>query len=344
MGRSGTGGGGASRGGGGGGNRGSMGRSSGSGRSGSRSGVHRSGGLVPSFRRPPYAPPSGPRAYGYGPGPGYPPPPYRPYRRSRGNELVTSVIAILVLVIVFFAAVRSVGIGPFGGTKITASTVEREPLPAGSVQETGYYTDNLFWFSNDTALLNGMKDYYKQTGVQPYLYITDQVDGSRDPSSAQMEQFANELYDELFADEAHLLLVFQDADGHYTDWVITGAQAKQVVDTEAVNILLDYVDRYYYDTSLDESQLFGKAFSMAADRTMSKTTSPLVYVAGAGVIIVVVIAGVYVFQKKQEQKKREDEQMERILNMDLQAGETGPSPEVQDLEAKYKTTTTTGGN
>lgn len=342
MGRSGAGGG-PSRGGGGGGSRGSMGRSSSSGRSGSRSGVHRSGGFTPSFGRHSYAPPRGPRAYGYGPGPGYPPPPYRPYRRSCGNELVTSVIAILVLVIVFFAAMRSVGIGPFGGAGITASTVEREPLPAGSVQETGYYTDNLFWFGNDTALLNGMKDYYKQTGVQPYLYITDQVNGSRDPSSAQMEAFASGLYDELFTDEAHLLLVFQDADGHYTDWVITGAQAKQVVDTEAVNILLDYVDRYYYDTSMDESQLFGKAFSMAANRTMSKTTSPLVFAAGAGVIIVVVLAGVYVFRKKQEQKKREDDQMERILKMDLSGNDVGQSPEVEDLEKKYQEKET-GGN
>ena len=152
------------------------------------------------------------------------------------------------------------------------------------------------------------------------------------------------MYDELFQDEAHLLLVFQDADGHYTDWVITGSQAKQVVDDEAVNILLDYVDRYYYDSSLDESELFGKAFTMAADRMMAKTISPLVIFAGALVIIVLVCAGVYVFKKKQEQKKREDEQMERMLNIDLNASDVGVSPEVQDLENKYTNTKSSGGN
>ncbi len=333
MGRSGVGGG-SSRGGGGGGGRGSMGRSSGSGRSGvSRGPSHSSSYRSHSFYSSPVYRTRRPH-YGYGPGYGGPPHSYA------GGRLINSVIAVMVLIIVFVAAWNSVGLG---GGQITASTVNREPLPAGSVQETAYYTDNLFWFGNDTALLNGMKDYYKQTGVQPYLYITDQVDGSRDPSAAQMEQFANELYDELFTDEAHLLLVFQDADGHYTDWVITGSQAKQVIDTEAVNILLDYVDRYYYDSSLSESQLFGKAFSKAADRTMSKTTSPLVYVAGAGVIIVVVVAGVYVFRKKQEQKKREDEQMERILNMDLSGDDVGQSPEVEGLEKKYENKET-GGN
>lgn len=332
MGRSGAGGG-PSRGGGGGGGRGSMGRSSSSGRSGIRSGLsHSSFHEFSSFSRRTYFP--GHRTYH---GAGYRSP-YRAY--SGGNSVFNSVIAILVLIIILFAAVQSVGFG--GGGSITASTVDREPLPAGAVIETEYYTDNLFWFGNDKVLLDGMKDFYKQTGVQPHLYITDEVDGSRNPSSTQIETFAEGLYDEMFQDEAHLLLVFQDADGHYTDWVITGAQAKQVVDTEAVNILLDYVDRYYYDTSLDESELFGRAFSKAADRMMSKTVNPLVYVAGAGVAIVVIVAGVYVFRKKQEQKKREDEQMERILNMDLNAGETGVSSEVKDLENKYSTKS--GGN
>ena len=332
MGRSGAGGG-PSRGGGGGGGRGSMGRSSSSGRSGMRSGLsHSSFREFSSFARRAYSP--GYRPYrGMG---------YRPsfHGGSGGNSIISGVIAILTLVVILFAAVRSMGLG--NGGSITASTVDREPLPVGSVIETEYYTDNLFWFGNDKALLDGMKDFYRQTGVEPDLYITDKVDGSRNPSATQMEDFAGNLYDELFQDEAHLLLVFQDADGHYTDWVITGAQAKQVVDTEAVNILLDYVDRYYYDTSLDESELFGRAFSKAADRMMSKTVNPLVYVAGAGVAIVVIVAGVYVFRKKQEQKKREDEQMERILNMDLNAGTTGASSEVEDLENKY--ITNSGGN
>lgn len=259
---------------------------------------------------------------------------------SSGSTLGELFTLIFIAVIFIFVALPVI----YESNPITTSTVNRDPLPAGSVQETDYYTDALFWFGNDTELLNGMKHFYQKTGVQPYLYITDTVDGSRNPSSSQMEEFAGSLYDELFQDEAHLLLVFQDADGHYTDWVITGSQAKQVVDNEAVNILLDYVDRYYYDSSLDESELFGKAFSMAADRMMSKTINPIVIFIVGCVIVTIVIAIVYVFKKKQEQKQREDEQMERILNMDLNAGDAGVSPEVQDLENKYTNQKSSGGN
>lgn len=328
MGRSGMGGG-SSRGGGGGGGRGSMGRSSHSGRSGIS---HHSSFHSSSFN---YHRPS----FYYGPSRGH----FSYHVHTGGGAGVSLVNAIFIFI---FLAVflSSIGILPMWNSgSITKSTVDREPLPAGSVQETDYYTDTLFWFGNDTALINGMKHFYQETGVQPYLYITDTVDGSRNPSSSQMEAFAGSLYDELFQDEAHLLLVFQDADGHYTDWVITGSQAKQVVDDEAVNILLDYVDRYYYDSSLDESELFGKSFSMAADRMMDKTMNPLVIVAGAAVVIAIVVAGVYVFKKKQEQKKREDEQMERILNMDINAADAGTSTEVEDLEKKYNKTNS-GGN
>lgn len=327
MGRSGAGGG-SSRGGGGGGGRGSMGRSSNSGRSGIS---HHYSGSSSFHYHPSYHPHHGGyhSVHIYSGGAGF------------GGSIRSSLFTIIFIIVMFaFVAMPAA----YKNQPVTASTVNREPLPAGSVQETEYYTDTLFWFGNDTQLLNGMKHFYQKTGVQPYLYITDTVDGSRNPSSSQMEEFAGSLYDELFQDEAHLLLVFQDADGHYTDWVITGSQAKQVVDDEAVNILLDYVDRYYYDSSLDESELFGKAFTMAADRMMAKTISPLVIFAGALVIIVLVCAGVYVFKKKQEQKKREDEQMERMLNMDLNASDVGVSPEVQDLENKYTNTKSSGGN
>lgn len=47
---------------------------------------------------------------------------------------------------------------------------------------------------------------------------------------------------------------------------------------------------------------------------------------------------------EQEEKKREDEQMERMLNMDLNASDVGVSPEVQDLENKYTNTKSSGGN
>lgn len=309
MGRSGIGGG-SSRGGGGGGgggHRGSMGRFSSSGRSGISSGRgsyrHSYGGYTPRYR-----------TYGYG-------------HRPASISFIVFIVIIVAVFVLFKSEIRS--------TSITPSTVAREPLPVGSVTETDYYTDTLFWIDNSTKLESGMKHYYKETGVQPYLYITDEVAGSRNPTAEQMEAFSNELYDELFEDEAHLLLVFQDADGHYTDWVITGTQAKQVADTEAVNILLDYVDRYYYDANLSEAEVFSKAFEKAADRMMTKTANPVVVIVVAlSTVAVATVIGI-VIVKKVNQKKQEAEQLERLLNMDLHNGAT-VSPEVSNLENKYK--------
>lgn len=51
-----------------------------------------------------------------------------------------------------------------------------------------------------------MKHFYDKTGVQPYVYITDTVNGSQYPSSSDLQNYANDLYDELFTDEAHILL------------------------------------------------------------------------------------------------------------------------------------------
>lgn len=249
---------------------------------------------------------------------------------SRGGNLIISIIFIVIFLSIVLFNLSSSSSG-----SITASTVSREPLPDGSVVETGYYTDDAGWISNPAALEKGMKYFYEKTGVQPYVYITEEVDSSRDPSDDQMATFASSLYDKLFTDEAHLLLVFQDADGHYYPWVITGAQAKQVVDGEAVTILFDYIDRYYYDSSLSSEEFFSDVFESTADRIMDKTTNP-VFIIGicfCGVVALFIIA--VVVSNVLKHKKEEADRMERILNTDL-SDQVEASPGLKDLEDKYK--------
>ena len=69
-----------------------------------------------------------------------------------------------------------------------------------------------------------MKTFYRLTGVQPYLYIADGVNGSNQPSSSEIESYAASLYDQLFTDEAHFLLVFcDDGMGSYICGYQTGS-------------------------------------------------------------------------------------------------------------------------
>ena len=38
--------------------------------------------------------------------------------------------------------------------------------------ETGYYTDaDGDWIHNESELVSGLKQFYRETGVQPYVYI-----------------------------------------------------------------------------------------------------------------------------------------------------------------------------
>ena len=54
-----------------------------------------------------------------------------------------------------------------------------------------------------------MKTFYQKTGVQPYLYITDNIDGSQSPSEADVRDFAFSLYDRLFPMRPPVLIFFE---------------------------------------------------------------------------------------------------------------------------------------
>lgn len=301
-------------------------RSSGRGGSSFSSSSHRGGGGYSS--RSSY----GGSHYHYHSGPGgY----CRPYSRSSGMGCLTQIIVFLFIIFLLFfiAAVVSSGFG-----SITPSTVEREPLSMGSVVMTDFYTDELDWIRSGTKLEKGMRQFLKKTGVQPYLYITDTVNGTVNPSSSDMEEYAAELYDDLFTDEGHFLLLFHEynSSGNYNMWYTCGAQAKTVMDKEACDILMDYVDKYYY-SDLSEDELFSKAFEESADRIMTVAKSPMPTI----IISIVVVVGIFIafswWKKAKAQKNLEAEQMERILNADLHtmSGQSSGSS-ADDLESKYR--------
>lgn len=249
-----------------------------------------------------------------------------------GCGCLTAII-ILIIVIVLFSILTS-NMGSFFSRpevdfEITKSTIQREALPKGSVNETDYYYDDLNWIGNETKLLNGLRHFYQKTGVQPFLYITDTVNGSHYPSMSQLDEFANDLYDELFTDEAHLLFVFFEYDEGYMTRYVAGTQAKTVIDTEAGDILLDFIDRNYYDDSLDDETFFSKSFSDAADRIMDVTRSPWINVMIVfGCVVLVIILYVW-WRANKKRKDLEEKRTQEILNT--------PLDKFDDLEAERLT-------
>lgn len=250
------------------------------------------------------------------------------------GALILLIIVILIVAVIVGFLVESMFAG---SAELTKSTVAREPLPKGSVTETGYYSDELGWINNQTKMQDGLKYFYQQTGVQPYVVITDTINGSHNPTESQLDAYANQLYDQLFTDEAHLLFVFFEYNDAYMDRYVAGTQAKTVIDTEAADILLDYVDRNYYDSSLTDEEFFSNSFRDAADRIMTVTKSPwisalTVIAIVLGVVIITVLLFTW-WRRAKNQKNLEAKQTAEMLNTPL---EKFDDVEIEDLAKKYE--------
>ncbi len=273
-----------------------------------------------------------PRTYGGGGGQGgQNGPDNRGGGKGCGCSALLFVCVILLILGVFIFVLSP---GETGGD-IAKSTVEREPLPEGSVRLTDYYSDEEGWITNPSRLTQGMKKFYKMTGVQPYLYIASQVDGTTEPTVAQLSAFSDGLYDTLFDDEAHFLLVFCDTGyGGFRCGYTAGRLAKSVMDDEAISVLNDYLDRYYSSDMSDE-EFFSESFGKTAERIMTVTKSPWPTVAVAVSAVIVVLLLFMWWSKAKEKKRQEDIRTQQILNTPLE--KFGDS-ELDDLAKKYEGT------
>lgn len=258
----------------------------------------------------------------------------RPRYRGGGGCGCGSLFTSFILLMMIFTIVTSLGnFNLRTPGSVTPSTIEREPLPAGSVNETDYYSNEAGWYITQTTLTHGLRHFYNETGVQPYVYITDNIDGSTNPTNDEIIAYADDLYDELFTDEAHALLLFFEPDiNNYTTYLLTGVQAKQVIDSEASDILVNYVDRYYH-SDMDDDEFLSKAFQDAADRMMEVTKSPWITVWIVIAVVVLIFLLFSWWKSKQKQKNLEAEQTKDILSQPIE--KFGASPE-EELTKKYQ--------
>lgn len=203
------------------------------------------------------------------------------------------ILILFLLFFSFFGGFLGMSSGGFlGGSNgnVSPSTREREPIEAGLVEETDYYTDELEWIQDETTLVNGLRHFYNETNVQPHVYITDNVNGETNPNPDDIDDYVDELYEELFTDEAHLLLLHFENDDYQYEWsyhMTYGSQVNALMDQEAEDILYDYLD-YHYVRDIEDEEYFALAFEDTADRIMEETTNPwipVLLVAGAIVLV-----------------------------------------------------------
>jgi hypothetical protein len=230
------------------------------------------------------------------------------------------VTVVIVLILASFLVRLTDGSGSRATNSIQVSTVDREKLSDSLTKETAYYQDDLGWIGNSAKLEKGLKYFYQTTGVFPYLWITDNIDGDRWPSDDTIDAKLEEMYTNLFQDEGHSIILYLDAgNGEYITRCLRGASAKTVLDSEATEILLDYLDAYA-TSDLDDETYFATCFTKAADRMMNRTTTTkdvVKTVVVAVAVVAVVIILVIFFLKRRKMKLEQAKIDEEILNSKL---------------------------
>ena len=126
-------------------------------------------------------------------------------------------------------------------------------------------------------------------------------------SEGSVEELGEKKYREMFGnDEGHLIVIFREYPNESSNYIVTatpGFDAEtQVMDEQAREILLDYIDYYYTDGDLDEGHFFQKAFMRAGDRIMIKQMSEK-QVFTIIVVVAIVIIGLIIISSIIRKKK-----------------------------------------
>jgi len=279
-------------------------------------------------------------------------------RRRRGDGsgcggCLGTLIGLLLCVLLIMAisgAMNSCsgGYNPgFVKTSYTVSSVSgtvRQKLDAGDVVKTGWYTDeDGDWIHDASRLERGLSHFYEKTGVQPYVYILK--NGSVTDVDALNKRSA-ELYDELFEDEGHFLLVFcDDGNGGYNCGYTIGTKARGVLDDEAMSVLKSALNNAYNNADTDE-EVFSDAFYVTGEAIMKaaqkEEDSKKAGEVGAAVACVLLAGGVAVFavrRKKKadaERKARADEILNTPLEKFSDAADPTSDANIEDLASKYE--------
>ena len=231
--------------------------------------------------------------YGGGYGGGYNDGYYGTPSRRGGCGCLSGTVVLVLALLLFVVAVPAACMRFTAGSSHTQATqntsgvvfnlnnennssntgAARQKLAAADcIESSEWIDDQANWLENQNAVISKMRSFYEMTGVQPYLIIADQVNGKKDYTEADVERYLRNRYDELFADDGHLILFFCEAyENEYDPYLLIGSKAATVIDTDGENIIYEAIDRWYTDSSLDDDAYFARIFLASGDAIMNGT-------------------------------------------------------------------------
>jgi flagellar basal body-associated protein FliL len=263
------------------------------------------------------------------------------HQRSNTSSLKVQTISAVVMIV----SILLVGVFIFGRVNSAsdiANTTNRTKISTNNTFDTNFLADSQSWISSRKTLENGLRVFWDKTGIQPYIMI---MGYNPDLSDADMQSLTKDKYSELFSGREDVFIyavwdtsTADNLDGYYYTWYM-GAQAKSLLDQEALDIFWNIHDNYWYGSkygSDEEDKMYAAIFEETANSIMErdKTIIDIIVALIIGLIIIGVCVTVIVLVTKKHKRDREKaEETERILKADLDAL---VSSEDEDLMNKYK--------
>lgn len=179
---------------------------------------------------------------------------------------------MLVIIVMAFSTIRE-DHGSYdtpAAQPAQTATKQQEPLSDSLCTETDYYQDEQSLIESRTKLLSGLKSFYATTGVQPYVYITEEA--------TLDDSYAQKVYEEKFTDEGHFLLLIHNSydsngDENWDAYYLLGSDAANVIDSDLMDQFWDNYDEAYADSSLSAEQVISQSFARTAAVFTSDTAA-----------------------------------------------------------------------
>ena len=160
--------------------------------------------------------------------------------------------------------VKAVSLNLSKKTPITGDSVSKK---IGFYEDASTGNDPFINKSNEKKLITGFKNFYKKTGVYPYLYIIE--------SSEYPAYDLSIKYRELFDDNESCLVILYvvkpiDRHGIVLEdnyYIGAGKEATAIVDTEMLTALSKMLDSKW-NGKTDLAEMFGSSLSDIADNMM----------------------------------------------------------------------------
>lgn len=245
---------------------------------------------------------------------------YYGYRRNVYTSSSSGLGTLIACLIVFAVVIFSFFMIASDDSDVT-STINREKIENPIPYDNNCIKDELGYVENTSKLSKSLKNFYNKTGIQPYIYLKSYDETLT--SDSQKDNYAQNWYEQNIDNEDTFLFVYyEDQDPNEIGYMayVNGKQVTSVMDSEAVNIFWNYIDRYWTDDSLSTVEVFTKTFNSTANTIMEKSTTSndIIKIICIIVGIIIVISGIiYILRMKFKRDKEKAKETVEILKTPL---------------------------